>query len=347
MLVNESANDLNLLCNNMEKLVLHSKATNTWSKHCAAWSLFNEYCNKNFVSENWPANVKTVREFVAWALMERKLKPNTVKSYLYSIKLAHTLRDITCCDFNKDDIIKMMLMGAENLKSIECASKKDRPPMSISSLQIVGHRIAVTNWKDFSKQVIWTACVISFFSSCRMGELLAPHENSFDPKTTLLWKHVIFKENYATIFIPFSKTKKFSGRLLEIFEYEDIAACCPYNALCNLERMAKNSKILQLETPVFTFESGKFLTTAKLNKILKDLMSDVGQGKINYSCHSFRAAIPSLISSHPDKGFVSEILDWGEWETVDSSRLYTKLNHDRRKYLFNKVALLLKTSNNK
>ena len=174
-----------------------------------------------------------------------------------------------------------------------------------------------------------------------MGELLPPTENSFDPKTTLLWKHDKFWENYATVFIPFSKTKKFKGHVLEIFQFDAVASCCPLNAMINLEHMTKSSGLYDPETPVFSFQSGKFLTNTKLNEILKSLISDLGEGRSNYTCHSFRAAIPSLISSHPDKSFVSELLDWGEWETVDTSKLYTKLNHDRKKYLFHKVSMML------
>lgn len=281
------------------------------------------------------------RSFVIWMLNVKKLKPSTVKSYLSSTKLAHTLSNIVCDEFNKDDIIKMALKGAENISYLDNCKIKTRTPMSISSLLILGHQLNMTSWKAASKQLVWTACVISFFTSCRMGELLSPTESSYDDKTTLLWKHVTFMDNYATIFVPFTKTRGLQGHVLEIFEYE-IDSCCPYWALKNLFEESKNQHNFNMEMPVFKFNSGKLLTTKKLNEILKDLMSTLGS-ESNYSCHSFRAAIPSLISSHPDKSFVSDILEWGEWSSP-CYNLYTKLDHDRRKYLFDKVTVLLKCS---
>ena len=49
--------------------------------------------------------------------------------------------------------------------------------------------------------------------------------------------------------------------------------------------------------------------------------------------HSFRAAIPTLISSHPDKNTVSELKDWGNWES-DSFKAYEKNDREKRRKLF-------------
>ena len=49
--------------------------------------------------------------------------------------------------------------------------------------------------------------------------------------------------------------------------------------------------------------------------------------------HSFRAAIPTLISSHPDKNTVSELKGWGNWES-DSFKAYEKNDRVKRRTLF-------------
>ena len=154
------------------------------------------------------------RSFVLWLLNVKKLKPSIVKSYLSSVKLAHTLSNIVCHEFNKDDIIKMALKGAENILYLNICTIKTRTPISISSLLILGHQLNMTSWKAASKQLVWTACVVSFFTAWRMGELLSPTESSYDDQTTLLWKHVTFMDNYATIFVPFTKTKGLQGHVL-------------------------------------------------------------------------------------------------------------------------------------
>ena len=68
-------------------------------------------------------NLCHARSFVLWFINTKKLKPSTVKSYLSSVKLAHTLSNIVCDKFNKDDIIKVALKGAENILHLNTIAK--------------------------------------------------------------------------------------------------------------------------------------------------------------------------------------------------------------------------------
>ena len=119
---------------------------------------------------------------------------------------------------------------------------------------------------------------VSFFTSCRVGELLSPLKNSFDPKTTVQWKHVNFFEDYATIFVPFTKTKGLKGHVLEIFPFK-VKTCCPFSALSKLLSLAKENKNFSMDSPVFSFQSGKFVTINKLNSILATLLLDFCEDK--------------------------------------------------------------------
>ena len=324
----------------MSRLIMFSKAENTWQKHIAAWNLLNTYSCTVCYTNCWPLDIFHARNFTVWALTVKNLQPSTVRSYLYSIRIGHSLNGIDCQNFVRDDIIKMTLAGAENVLALEKHSVDSRPPMTLNCLLILGHRISEQNWKLDSKQVVWTVFLICFFTSCRMGELVSPSVNSFDPSTTLLWKHVTISEKCAKIFVPYTKTKGFKGHLLEMFPFH-IDSCCPLSALQNWKELAVEKGIYSRNLPVFSFISGKLLTTAKLNSILGELLKDLGsEAKAKFSCHSFRAAIPSLISSHPDKSFVSDIKEWGEWDSP-SYLLYTKLDSDRKKFLFNKISVLL------
>jgi len=299
--------------------------------------MFEEYSNTCKTNIQWPVCVTDARRFVVWALGTKKLKSSTVKTYLASLKLAHTLKNLPCPGYVNDDIIKMALKGAENLECISGNSSVQRAPITMNILQILGHRIAECNWKNFSKQTIWTVFLINYFTACRTGELVCPTENSFDDHTTLLWKHVTIYDDYATIFIPFTKTKGFKGHTLEIFPFA-IDSCCPLSALTNLEKMSKNSGIYNGNLPVFTFLSGKFVTASKLNDTLNCMLADITEGKtVKYTCHSFRAGIPSLISNYPDKNYVNDILEWGEWNSP-TWKIYAKSSHNRKKFLFNKVS---------
>ena len=67
--------------------------------------------------------------------------------------------------------------------------------MNTDLISVLGHRLSQLNWNTVSKQVFWTACVTSFFTSCRMGEILPNGEKEFDPHTTLLWQNISFGDN--------------------------------------------------------------------------------------------------------------------------------------------------------
>jgi hypothetical protein len=327
--------------NELTKLLLCSKTATTWSKHRAGWNMYNLFKSEFCPNCPWPLSVEYARSFVVWALNKRMLSASTVKSYLSSIRLAHYLENFQCENFSSDPIIKMCLSGAVTAKLLNDPNVSIRPAMDINVLLMLGHRISGLGWSVHSQQVVWGACLLSFFTSCRMGEIVSPHKTHFDPKTTLLWKHVRFAspENIS-IFVPYSKCTGLQGKTLEIFELE-ISSCCPVSALVNLRMDAKKAGVYEDNKPVFTFGSGKFLTTARLNTLLKYLLADLNpEGKNPFSCHSFRSAIPTLISTHPDRASVKDIAEWGGW-TSDSYQLYAKLEKGRKKFLFAKIASML------
>ena len=217
----------------------------------------------------------------------------------------------------------MAIKGIKNLTDPFLKPKADRLPMTIDLLKILGHRISKLEWNDFAKQVLWTACTTSFFSSCRMGEILSTSEKNFDPKTDLLWENVAFSDNKEVlIFIPFSKTTGFKGKFVDIYPIHK-SPLCPSSSQNKLRKMAVSEGIWDPKKPVFTFKSGKFLTKLKLNFWLSNLLSDFTDMNHKITGHSFRAAIPTVIASHPDKCTVQEIQEWGGWAT-DCYHFYTK-----------------------
>ena len=202
--------------------------------------------------------------------------------------------------------------------------------MSIDLLRILGHRLSRLNWSDFSKQVMWAACVTSFFTSCRMGELLAPQEKKFDSSTTLLWSNVKFSDKKEVLMlIPYSKTTGFKGKLLDIFPLKD-KSLCPVSALSRLKNLSINHGIFSENMPVFMFKSGKFLTKATLNSWLAVILGDFTDKMHRITGHSFRSAIPTALSTHPNTDSAIIIKEWGGWVSSCYTR-YTKAEREKRK----------------
>ena len=148
-----------------------------------------------------------------------------------------------------------------------------RLPMNLDLMIVLGHRIKGLNWGEYAKQVFWTACTTSFFSSCRMGEILAPSRNSFEPKSTLKWENVVVSSgNEILMFIPYSKTKGFKGKIVDLYPIRN-CKLCPSTSLLRLRKLAIAEGVWKPERPVFSFKSGKFLTKQDVNLWLGKLLS--------------------------------------------------------------------------
>ena len=144
---------------------------------------YETFCRKTF---EWPLSEQIVNEFCHWTLKEKGLKSATVEAYISSIATIHKLNllDDSAC---KNFICKTILRGAENMEVYKKTKTIIRLVMTLDTLKILGHEIAKTNWDPVNKQVLWAACCMAFFGSCRIGEILCPVIDNYDPKTTLLW----------------------------------------------------------------------------------------------------------------------------------------------------------------
>ena len=297
------------LISKFENLVLHSSTNSTWKKHNSAW---NSYKKFSCISEmDLPLKIENVRAYVTWALTDGHLKPSTVESYLSSISLAHSLAGFNTENFAKDKCIQLLLKGSENVFYLSNEITPSRLAMNIHLLKLLSHRINATGWEPMSKQIVWTACTVCFYCSCRMGEILSENKSNFDPKTTLKWQDIRFlEENEIIMYVPYTKTTGLKGAVMNIFPTNDTT--CPVAALTTLKTMRKKCNSFDPKKPVFQFKSGIFLTVKTMNELLEKLLKDFNSGKQKISCHSFRAAIPSAIASHPDKITVEDVKEWGQ-----------------------------------
>ena len=295
------------LCDDFSKLVLYSASKQTWAKHFATWATTNKH-----------------------------LKSTTVKSYISSLNVANILVNAKTQNLSSDPCTKMVIKGARNYIDPLLTPKANRLPMDINLLVVLGHKISMLNWNEYAKQVLWTACTTSFFSSCRMGEILSTCEKNFDPETSLLWGNIEFLPNKEIlIFIPYTKTTGFKGKFIDLYPIQS-SNLCPALALIRLRKMAVSAGIWNSDSPVFRFKSGKLLTKAKLNLWLGKLLSEFTDSNHIITGHSFRAAIPSLLAAHPDKDTAKLIQEWGGW-TSNSFFLYTNNKKKERKLLFERI----------
>jgi hypothetical protein len=107
---------------------------------------------------------------------------------------------------------------------------------------------------------------------------------------------------------------------------------------------SSSEEIHELYTIQFTFaagrgkRNGKFLTCKKANKLLTQFLEPhLGEEAASYSCKSFRAALPSALSSYPLLEDEKSIQRWGRWSS-NAYKRYTRLNHKAKKEIFTQFA---------
>jgi hypothetical protein len=184
---------------------------------------------------------------------------------MYSVAIAHTLKGLPCIDYLNDKMLKLLLNGAKNLDISRRNISNARRVANISTLKLLSHALATSDWHCVSKQVIWSCCTVAFFASLRIGEILSVNTTSFDPTSTLLWRHVKFlADDNVLLYIPCSKTKKYSGEFIDLFKLNN-SFCCAVSALKKLQELHIDLKIFDFNQPVFSFGKFNFLTTKKLN----------------------------------------------------------------------------------
>ena len=110
--------EMSSLCSNLESLLLYSASKSTWNKHCSAWKLFENFCDSYNVKFSLPISPELARAFVTWAVIKKNLQSSTVKSYISSLNVAHTLANKPNCNLNSDPCVKMALKGASNIFSL-------------------------------------------------------------------------------------------------------------------------------------------------------------------------------------------------------------------------------------
>ena len=229
---------------------------------------FQKFDDSNPSCHPWPLSGASISEFVTWAAVTQKLKAQTIKSYLSSLKFVHKLNNFpceNCSGFIPDTILK----GIENLEFYSSILKESRKAMSLPLLKLLGHEIARADWTTVNKAVVWSACTIAFFGSLRMGEILAKSPDSFNPGENLLWSDLSFKKDSILLHVKIPKNKTKKGEFVDIFEFVG-HNCCPVSAITNLRKLKGPNGLGH--TPVFCLENGKLLTPAFFGNLVNPLM---------------------------------------------------------------------------
>jgi len=326
-----------------QKLICAAVAASTWRKYESGWRAFCEFEKDSEIYHDWPLSAAAFRGFAVWCFATRNLQPSTIKAYVSAVKFAHQLRGLPAHDTKSDPVYQLIVSGARNLGFLQPPVSSNRRVVTFPLLLVLGDRIASTDWDSVSKQVVWAAATAAFFSSARLGELLATAATSFDPVADLTWADVRFDESGSVLLhLKVPKSGDRDGEFLDLFPFPGYG-CCPVKALQALRTKQTAAGLEMGRDPVFRFRSGKNLTPRLFNSVLASLLSDIcGSGNV-ISCHSFRAGVPSTLSMFPELANSDDVKGWGRWKS-DCYNRYTRLRLDQREKIFSKIADALRRS---
>ena len=324
----------------MLRLISMGYAASTWSSYQTAWWSYRTFYAHYNKPATLPIPVESLAEYINYLSMWRKLQIKTIRGYLSALKVLHFLNWYTKKEVKavfSHFVVTTSLNGIEHINHMSEKDSNPRKVFSYPALKLLGHGLLEQGFGDFDLQVIWTTCVLAFWGSFRMSELIASGHKDYQKCNALTWGKIFKSEgNQITVSIKFPKSMT-QGTSNAVDVYKCLETIyCPIMQLSKLFQMAKNLKVVEPTSFVFQLESGKPLTMPQLNRIIESVMSKFFDGNTKFSCHSFRAGLPAWMAAQPHMFDEQEIKVIGRWSS-NAFLHYTRLSGIAREVAIHKV----------
>jgi hypothetical protein len=210
---------------------------------------FTQYCDNINIPEvdRMPASEPLLASFIAFHA--GKVASSTIDNWLAGLHFWHTING---AQWNGGDILSRAKKGAQKLVPISSKRAK-RPPVTIEHLYALRNGLDLSNAFDAA---VWSIACIAFWCCCRLGGLVIPSTNLFDPikhvarSTSLAFHTLPNSTEYGTCQIPWTKTTLREGATISITARDDPS--CPIKAL---KHHLSCSKSIPSHAPLFSFET--------------------------------------------------------------------------------------------
>ena len=316
------------LAASLSSIANHSLTRSTWSSYATAERMLRRCCDDSKITLSYPITEPVIITFIAW-LNSRGLKAATINNYLAGIRQYHLTLGLNPPNLHTD-LVKQLLTGKKKFDLCQKSTSPVRLPVTPNLLRLLKLAISKDDLNKEDMRIFWLACVLAFFGCFRMGELLSPSSNNFDPLTTLLKEDLITNTNslnknpitFLEVRLKSTKTSGISTVMVDIYPTNN--EICPVRAFRQWEKSSKSPR----SNPAFQLSSGKFLTTELLNKKLRLWLKDhLDYSKGVITCHSFRAGLVSILGAAGFKD--SDLKTLGRWSSR-AYEIYCKLPRTKR-----------------
>ncbi len=135
--------------------------------------------------------------------------------------------------------------------------------------------------------------MLAFFGSFHIGELLCIPDHRFS-KDTLVYSDInLNAKESITVHVSHPNSNKFGGEIVNVFSFRG-HNCCPVKALLSIKELPPAKTLPSLRFAFWTI-------------VHVEITAKKAPARIPDRGHSFRAGIPSALSSRPGLASVEEI----------------------------------------
>lgn len=223
----------------------------TRSSYGAGLLRFTQFCDSMGVSESdrMPASGLLLAAFAATgcAVISR----SCVDPWIAGLHFWHVFHGAVWHG-DSSELLAKVKVGV--LKMVPPSSIRDkRPPVTIE------HMLKLDEMLDLSiafDAAMWACACVCFWACCRLGELLIPSPNLFNPRkhvsraATISFKKIAGGPEYATFHIPWTKTTREVGADITVTGIPE-----PTDPVLTLRHHLQANSSVPLEAPMFAFKT--------------------------------------------------------------------------------------------
>ena len=288
-----------------------SLSANTWKSYRSVWRNVDRISQETGIKITYPMTIDMIQTIIGYYLL-KGVKADTIKGYLSSLKLAHTMKGLDCGNL-EHGMISTFLKGAKNLEMVSTHDVK-----SVVTLEVMGkiwERIKNTKLSLDDKRLLWAIITMLFMGSLRPSEALCTHKLEYDEAKTLTWRDVkVVETEMDGEKVKFLQLKLKCPKTARTMPVQIVEIPSIGNKFCAVRAFVKwiaGRRIKQTgDTPVFTKSNGELVTVGYLNNVLADLLKDESP---KITARAFRPGLSTILAR---KGVSSESLkSLGRWSS--------------------------------
>jgi hypothetical protein len=303
------------------------KCSTTWGGYYTGTKHYRDYCNRVGEDIEIPLSTMHILGYISYLFRVKALSPGTVTNYISGLKAWQTLCGHPSTNFDHP-LVKLVLTGYRNLFLTMKVEPRRRSVVTWCVLKILREELMKLSMSTLDRQVFWTAAVCAFWGSLRMGELLKG-KHGFDAVRHMSWAKVTINpddHSHVLLYVDLPKImlEEKPSDHVDLFAFP-LPEYCPVHNLCYLQFLTKRRRETDDEENVFLLSNAKPLSTANMNEMLRDTLNPLFPGLGKFSCHSFRAGLPSLMGAFPQLFTEQQIKQHGRWVSK-ACTLYTRMN---------------------